>query len=145
MPVNAVAPWEGELVWVGEPNSGKTQNGKEWMSVDFTLKYQDSQMNEKHITFNVFGADKVEKLLKMPEGTMLKVVWWPDANEARNGKWYPKLSAISIGLAQTQKQPATEKVAAPYFPPNPVQQQFGQQVPITGFDGTDDPSGDLPF
>ena len=145
MAINAVAPWEGELVWVGEPNSGKTQNGREWKSVDFTLKYQDSQMNEKYITFNAFGEDKVDKLTSLPEGTMLKVVWWPNANMARSsGKWYPQLQAISIGLAQAQ-QPATERVAAPNFPPNPVQQQPGQQVPITGFDGADDPSGDLPF
>ena len=75
MATNAVAPWEGALEWVGEPNEGKTQAGKEWKSVDFTLKYTDGQMNEKFITFSAFGVERVDKLLSLPIGTMLKVVW----------------------------------------------------------------------
>lgn len=140
MATNAVAPWVGELDWVGEPNSGKTQNGKEWKSVDFTLKYQDSQMNEKFIVFSAFGVDKVDKLLSLPAGTTLKVAWWPEANFARNnGKWYPKLSAISINVV-TGQQPKTEKVAAPNFPPNPVQ-QYQPAQPTHNDEG----DSDLPF
>lgn len=116
MAINAVAPWEGALDWVGEPNEGQGRNGT-WKSVEFTLKYEDHQMNEKFITFSVFGAEKVDKLLAMQKGTMLKVVWWPEANYVeRTGKWYPKLSAISIGLAKTEAKPADTKVTAPNYP-----------------------------
>lgn len=119
MAINAVAPWEGELIWRGEVNEYNN-----WKSIDFTLKYTNSKMEEEHITFNAFGEDMVNKVLSFPEGTMLKVVWWPKSNEAKStGKWYPKLQAYSIGLANTEAKSAGTKIAAPSFP------QQGTQLP----------------
>ena len=112
MPINAVAPWEGELIWKGEVNQ---YNG--WKSIDFTLKYTNSKMDEEHITFNAFGEDMVNKVLSFPEGTMLKVVWWPKASESKStGKWYPKLQAYSVGLANPEVKSADTKITAPSYP-----------------------------
>ena len=135
MAVNAVAPWEGALDWIGEVKSGQTQKGT-WKSVDFALKYQDHQMNEKTIVFSAFGEDKVDKLLATPYGTMLKVVWWPEATQGRNsGVWYGKNSAISIGSAQSEAKSADTKITAPSYPaqgtqmPNPGYRTIPQPVP----------------
>lgn len=116
MAINAVAPWEGELVWLGEVNKGKTSTGQEWKSVDFTLRYEDQQMNEKFMTFSVFGVGKVNQLLGYKEGTRLKVLWWPESNQAKNGKYYPKNSVISIYLAEPQVKSADTKITAPSYP-----------------------------
>lgn len=121
MAVNAVAPFEGTLEWVGDVNSGSSQNG-EWKSVDFAIKYVDHNMNEKLITFNAFGEDKVTKILSYPMGTFLKVVWWPDTNQNRStGKCFPKNSAISFGLGQHEVKSADTKITAPSFPEQKTQ------------------------
>lgn len=131
MLVNAVAPWEGQLVWVGTPNGGYSQtNGQEWKSVDFTLKYQDHQMQEQHITFSAFGVDKVDKLLATPLGTTVRVTWSPDTRESRGQdgsvKWWPKLSAF--GITVPQSQPGQQ----PVYPQQQFQQQAPQQYPPQG-------------
>ena len=119
MATNAISPWEGTLEWVGEVKSGQGQKGT-WKSVDFCLKYTDHQMNEKFIVFSAFGEDKVDKILSFEHGTALKVVWWPDANQARNGVYYAKNSVISIGLAQTEAKSADTKIKVPDFPQQPA-------------------------
>ena len=108
MPVNAVAPWEGELEWVGEPNSGQSPaTGQEWKSVDFTVKYQDHQMNERHMTFSAFGVERVNKLLSIPYGTKLKIVWWPDCNQSKNSdRWFPKNSVLQISVIKPEQAQA---------------------------------------
>ena len=95
MKSNKVAPWEGELIWVDNPRSGKTKKGSEWKSVDFTLKYEDEQGNERHITFNSFGVERVDKILSAPLHSTLRVVWKPESREY-NGKWWVKLDAFDI-------------------------------------------------
>lgn len=103
MAINAVAAWEGTLEWVGEPNGGKTHQGNDWMSVEFTLKYQDSQMNDKEILFSAFGVDRVNKLMSIPKGTTLRVVWWPECNQAKNSdRRFAKNSVINISIVQPQ-------------------------------------------
>ena len=154
MATNAVAPWEGALEWVGEPNEGRTQAGKEWKSVDFTLKYKDGQMNEKFITFSAFGVERVDKLLSLPIGTMLKVVWWPESNQARTtGKYYPKLNVISIGLVKPEAKAVDTNVRRPdypqqgtYVPGTAYAQVPTPQPPLPAYDDpVDIPSDDLPF
>lgn len=126
MLVNAVAPWEGALVWVGTPNGGFSQSGQEWKSVDFTLKYQDHQMQERFITFSVFGLDKVNKLLSTPIGTVIRVTWVPETREARQQdgsvKWWPKLSALNIATPQAQPvQQPQQGYGQPAYPQYPQQ------------------------
>ena len=125
MALNAVAPWEGELIWKGEVN----ENGK-WKSIDFTLKYTNSKMEEEYITFNAFGEDKVNQVLSYADGTMLRVVWWPKANEAKSsGKWYSRNNAISIGLATSEVKSADTKVKAPNFSGNGTTMPLGPSGP----------------
>ena len=119
MAINAVAPWEGELIWKGEVNQYNN-----WKSIDFTLKYTNSKMEDEFITFNAFGEDKVNQILSFREGTRLKVVWWPKSNSSKSGdKWYSRNNAISIGLANPEAKAADTKVTAPSFP------QQGTQLP----------------
>lgn len=154
MAENAVAPWVGALEWVGEPNEGQGQNGQ-WKSVDFALKYTDHQMNEKSIAFSAFGVDLVDKLLSLPIGTMLKVVWWPEANwSQKTGKYYPKNQVISIGLAKGEAKSADTKITAPTFQQQGTQlpgnagyaQVPSPQPPLPTYNGpVDVPLDDLPF
>lgn len=99
MKVNKVSPWEGELVWVDNPRSGKTKKGTDWKSVDFTLKFKDDQGNERHITFNTFGLERVDKVLSAPLGSKLRVAWKPESREY-NGKWWQKLDAYDITVIE---------------------------------------------
>lgn len=102
MKVNKVAPWEGELVWVDTPRSGVSKKGTEWKSVDFTLKFKDDQNNDRHITFNTFGFERVDKILSAPLGAKLRVAWKPESREY-NGKWWQKLDAYDIAVIEAEK------------------------------------------
>ena len=101
MKINKVAPYEGELVWVGATRTGVSKNGKEWSSVDFTLRYNDGK-RDRHITFNAFGSEKVGLLMATPINGRLRVEWEPDSHEYK-GNWYTKLSAIEIESADEEK------------------------------------------
>lgn len=132
--INAVAPWEGLLHWIGVPTEGVSQNtGNPWKRVDFTLKYVDHQMREKFIVFSLSGPDKVNRLLATPLGTTLRVTWLPDANNYTDTsgavKWFPKYEAIGFYAVQAQPQSGTQvqqNPAAPQYPP-----QNGGFVPNT--------------
>ena len=154
MAINAVAPWEGILEWVGEAASGTTRTGNEWANVDFALKYQDHQMNEKVIVFQAYGVDRVNKLCSLPVGTPLKVLWWPEANQSRDGRYFPKNTAISISVVKPEAKAVDTNVRRPDYPqqtsvhgtayvqaPAPT-----PQPPLPPYDGPADvPSDDLPF
>ena len=109
MVVNAIAPWEGKIAWVGTPSGGVSQQtGEEWKSVEFVLAYTDSKLQERHIHLSAFGVDKVNRILSVPLGTMVRVTFSPTAREY-NGKWYGKNEVYGITIqpqAQAQPQPA---------------------------------------
>lgn len=98
--INMVAPYQGVLEWVGRPKGGTSQSGNEWKSVNFTIKYLDSQMREQHVTFTLTGAEKVDRLLALPMGSEIKVLWRPTSNKYTDGngveQWFPQLSAFSV-------------------------------------------------
>lgn len=152
MVVNAVAPWEGQLIWVGTPNGGVSQqNGQEWKSVEFALKYIDMRLQEKHIVFSAFGLDIVNRILSFPIGTHVRVTWSPDARSAQQQdgsvKWYGKFSAFGITNIQqtatqvaaqpapqgypaaTPAQPAPVYQPAPAYPAYPAQPQQAYRQP----------------
>ena len=129
MVVNAVAPWEGQLIWVGTPNGGFSQtSGQEWKSVEFAVKYTDMRLQEKHIVFSAFGLEIVNRILSIPIGTTVRVTWSPEARSAQQQdgsvKWYGKLSAFGVtAVQQTAAQPTTQP--AQQYAPQP---QFHQQA-----------------
>lgn len=143
MVVNAVAPWEGQIIWVGTPNGGMTQSGQEWKSVEFALKYTDMRLQEKNIVFNAFGIDLVNKILSIPIGTAVRVTWSPDARRSNQQdgsvRWFGKLSAFGvqpIQPTQTQQPPQgfpQQGFQQPQYqqgtmqPQSPVYQQPAQQ------------------
>lgn len=142
MRTNQVAPFEGELVWVGDVKSGKSQRGTEWTVVEFTIKYPDGQWN-KHVMFSAFGADKVAQLKSIPIGTKILVKWMPDAREY-NGRWFGKNDATEIKVAD---EPAQQDKQTPpaATPTEPIPSQANN---ATASDATreDEPAdGDLPF
>lgn len=146
--VNAVAPWQGFLHWVGNIREGNGRNG-EYAFADFVLRYTDHKMKEKYITFSTGNIDNVEKLKQLQIGTPLRVMWYPESSEdQQRDRWYPSyqayfISVIELGDSQPQpqKQQAVPQQAAtpqsnegwknPYTPP--AQPQYSH--------GTDD----LPF
>jgi len=135
MVVNAIAPWEGKLVWIGTPNGGFTQSGEEWRSVDFVISYTDGKMQERHICLNAFGKEKVDKLFATPLGTTIRVVFQPTAREY-NGKWYGKNEVFGITIQQPQQaqpvqQPAPQVFQQPQgFYPNQQTTQMPPQAPV---------------
>jgi hypothetical protein len=123
MVVNAIAPFEGKLIWVGTPNGGNTQSGEEWKSVEFVISYTDGKLQERNICLNAFGVDRVNRILSTPLGTMLRVTFQPTARQY-NEKWYGKNEVFGITVIQPQAQP---QQPAPQYPPQyPVQ---GTQMP----------------
>lgn len=126
MVVNAIAPWEGKLTWVGTPNGGFTQNGEEWKSVDFVLTYIDGKMQERKIFLSAFGLDKVNKIFSVPLGTTIRVVFQPTAREY-NEKWFGKNEVFGITIPQAQaQQPVQQGYQQPqgYQPQQAPQQAF---------------------
>lgn len=124
MVVNAIAPWEGKIAWVGTPSGGVSQQtGEEWKSVEFVLAYTDSKLQERHIHLSAFGVDKVNRILSVPLGTTVRVTFSPTAREY-NGKWYGKNEVYGITIqpqAQAQPQPAPvyQQPAPQYAQPTP--------------------------
>lgn len=115
MVVNAIAPWEGKLIWVGTPNGGYNQNNEEWKSVEFALTYTDGKLQERHILFSAFGVDKVNRILSSPIGTQMRVTFSPTAREY-NGKWYGKNDVFGISVIQPQAPQAPQYAPQPQFP-----------------------------
>lgn len=129
MKTNKVAPWEGRLVWVGTPRTGKSRNGNDWTSVDFVIEYTDEQGKERHVMFNLFGNEKVNQLFTYPVGTKLRVKWSPEARES-NGRWWSQNSAYEVEEVDEKNEPAPKE--SPAFKPN---EQTAQE----------EPDGDFPF
>jgi len=128
MVVNAIAPWEGKLVWVGTPNGGFSQNGEEWKSIEFVLSYTDSKLQERKIYLNAFGTEKVNRIMSTPVGTTLRVTFQPTAREY-NGKWYGKNEVFGITAVQPA---ATAPVQQPQYAqpqPTPAYTPMGTAMP----------------
>ena len=126
--LNAVSPWMGRIVWVGEPRTGKSKKGNEWKSVDFTLIYTDVQGQEQNITFSMFGSEKVEAIQKAGVGAMVKVLWRPDSHEY-NGKWYSKFDAYDVTVMEEKKEEPKRATifppSAPAYEPKPEEEKSG--------------------
>ena len=132
MVVNAVAPWEGQLIWVGTPNGGfSQQTGQEWKSVEFALKYTDMRLQEKNIVFSAFGLDITNRILSIPLGSTVRVSWSPSARQGQDGRWWGKCEAFGVTAVQPQAAPL--QVAQPTAPaPQAYAPQGYQQFPQTG-------------
>lgn len=132
--INAVAPYQGAIEWIGQPANGVSQStGSAWANVDFVLKYLNHNMREEMICFTLSGPDKVNELVKMPLGTQVKVWWrptvrkWVDAQGQT--KWFPQFSAFSVTVVQPEAQP-TDPSAQPQQPVAPqYAQQYAPQAP----------------
>lgn len=134
--LNAVSQWQGELLWVGEASGGTTKNGRQWQRVDFALSYVDSHMNDRAIVFSAFGNDIVDKILSTPLGTPILVTWWPEANQDKQGRYWPKLAVTSVSVQKpgSNSQHSQRKSAEPIYPQ--------QQIRSGSFE---DEGADLPF
>ena len=131
--VNAVAPFEGRLHWVGDVREGVSQStGNEWKQASFVLAYTNHQMQEAFIAFSASGVDRVNKLLSLPLGTQIKVSFIPSArsytDQEGKVKWFGSNDAIAINPVQgVAVQPAA-------YPPQggmaqPAYHQQGTQIP----------------
>lgn len=127
MVVNAIAPWEGKLIWVGTPNGGFNQNGEEWKSVEFAISYTDGKLQERQILFSTFGIEKVNRITNMPLGTMLRVNFQPTARQY-NDKWYGKNDVFGISVIQ-QQVPVQQAPPQGYAPQPQYTPQYGTQIP----------------
>ena len=143
MQTNETAPFEGQLVWVGTPRSGRKKSGEEWRSVDFVLKYTTASGKEDHIMFSAFGIEKVNTVLSTEIGAKLRVTYSPTAREY-NGKWFGSNNVWGVydpdkkndgAPANTAPAPNTQTVLPPSAP--------AYQPQATGESADDD--SDLPF
>lgn len=140
MKINKVAPYEGNLVWVGATRTGVSKNGKEWSSVDFTLRYNDGK-RDRHITFNAFGSDRVGLLMATPIEGRLRVTWEPDSHEYK-GSWYTKLAALEIEAVEDEpRQRGTQLPDGAVLHPRTQAPTFPNATTVSD----DDDEAGLPF
>ena len=109
MKTNTIAPFEGELVWLGEMRQGVSQKGKDWQAIDFVIKYADGNYN-CNLCLQAFGAEKVGLLMATEIGSKLRVEWRPSSREY-NGKWYTGAEAKDIKVLDEQKAGKAESPA----------------------------------
>ena len=148
--VNAVAPFEGRLHWVGDVREGQSQTtGNEWKQANFVLSYVNHQMQEAFIAFSLSGVDRVNKLLSLPLGTQIKVTFIPSARSYTDNegkvKWFGSNDAISVNpvqpaqAAQPTGYPQQGGYAQPAYPqqgtqlPGQAQRQYQPQAPVGGY------------
>ena len=152
MVTNSISPFEGSLVWVGQPSQGTSQStGQPWKVVDFVLKYTDHRMQEQYMVLTASGVERVDKLIALPIGTNLRVDFQITARKSEyNGqeKWWGSLAVFRITpvvMQQAQQsQPQQPVQQGLNFPPYPPQQQptypvQPPQAPVAA------PSDDFPF
>ena len=127
MKTNTIAPFEGELVWLGKMRQGRSQSGKDWQSIDFVIKFKDGNY-DSNLNLQAFGAEKVGLLMATEIGSVLRVEWFPKSREY-NGKWYTNAEAKDIKVLgeeqKAEKRPGTQlpdgavmhpRTQAPTFP-----------------------------
>lgn len=134
MVTNSISPFEGALVWVGTPSGGTSQTtGQPWKVVDFVIKYTNHQMQEQYMLLNASGVDRVDKLLTIPLGTILRVDFSINARKSDyNGqeRWWGSLTVFRI----TPVTPEAQQVPAQPQTQQPVQQ--GLNFPVYPQQGT---------
>lgn len=133
MNINMVAPYQGLLYWVGQPASGVSQNsGETWKSLDFTIKYLDSQMREQFIVFSAFGTEIVDRILATPLGTEVRVSWRPSSrswtDQQNQTRWFPQFSAFGFVLVPNEQAQAPAPAQQAQYGGAP-QQNAGFQQP----------------
>lgn len=101
MKINTIAPFEGELVWLGEMRQGVSQKGKEWQAIDFVIKYKDGKYDSR-LQLQAFGAEKVGLIMAAGIGSTIRVEWLPSSREY-NGRWYTNLEAKEVSVVDEQK------------------------------------------
>ena len=131
----------GKIIAVLPPKQGVSQStGNAWMCQDYVLETQE--MHPKKVCFNVFGAEKIQKM-NIQLGETLTVSLEINANEYQ-GKWYNqvrgwKVVRVSVqGQQQAQVPPQGCQVVYPDRQPAQAPAQPQGQAPAQ-----DD--GQLPF
>lgn len=104
--VNQMPPVRGFLHWVGEVKSGTTKSGDEYKAVDFVVTWKDGTY-DRYAQFSLFSVDKVNRLIKLPEGTEIEVYFDMDAQEW-NGKWYGRNRVIGFKTMKKSESPREE-------------------------------------
>lgn len=137
--VNAVAPFEGRLHWVGDVREGESQTtGNPWKQANFVLQYTNHQMQEAFIAFSVSGVDRVNKLLSLPLGTLIKVSFFPSAksyvDQEGKTRWFGSNDAFAInpvqGVAvQPAAYPPQGGIAQPAYTQQGTYPPMGTAVP----------------
>lgn len=131
MVINSISPFEGALVWIGQPSSGTSQStGLPWKVVDFVIKYIDRNMQEQNMLLTASGVERVDKLLAIPLGTILRVNFQISARKSEyNGqeKWWGSLNVMSITPVINQQPAQQQQQTAPTA--QPAQQQPSYQAP----------------
>jgi len=82
---------KGVVISVSAERSGISKAGKEWCSMEFTIRHGGDQY-PKHASFILFN-DKVEQCPM--EGELVEVEFNVDAREY-GGKWYNSLNAFKV-------------------------------------------------
>ena len=131
----------GKIIAVLPPKQGVSQStGNAWMCQDYVLETQE--MHPKKVCFNVFGAEKIQKM-NIQLGETLTVSLEINANEYQ-GKWYNQVKGWKVvrvpvqGQQQAQVPPQGCQVVYPDRQPAQAPAQPQGQTPAQ-----DD--GQLPF
>lgn len=124
----------GRLHAVGEVQSGQSQSGRDWKSVEFVIELNEKGFNDSAIyqSYRASGAN-VDKIIGYAIGDVIALTAKISASEY-NGRWYPRMDAISIALVET---------SAPQAPAENTRPKPAKGKPAAA--PADNPDNDLPF
>jgi len=99
----------GTITHILEPQSGTSEAGKDWKKT--TLVIDTGAEYNNIMSFNIFGEEKVDKLLQYNKvGDKVDVDFNVSAREYQ-GKWFADVSAWKVFKAQEQTPlPTAEEV-----------------------------------
>ena len=134
---------EGTLVRKLDVQSGTSARGT-WEKREFIVEYQEGNYPSQAV-FNVWGADKVKELERIPSGTKVKVSFNISSREFNN-RWYTDLRAWKIDILSPEyaAAPSPASTSAYVQQAAPAQPQMAP-APVTEDVFVGDSDEDLPF
>ncbi len=136
----------GKIIACLEPRGGvSARTGNQWKSQEFVIETVDQY--PKKCVFTVFGEDKIAQF-NIQLGDTLTVSFDIDAHDW-NGRWFNDIRAWKVDrvdAAQAMAGGVPPMAAAPgVFPPPPVNDASGNNVPFSQNDSEAGSADDLPF
>lgn len=114
---------KGKIVFMGEIQSGTSQNGNGWARQTVVLDVAGYNGTYRKIALQA-GTQQVQDLQEMQVGDLVEVSYQVTAREWQ-GKWYNNVDLYKIDFVE--EQPQIQQPVAPAYPQNPQYPQPNMQ------------------